>query len=123
VALDGPRHIAFGARLKISHDWQVVAQRRRGAEDPLDQAHVALDQPVEPTAVRSTTPWLPESFAGSPDAVAEHLEAYRRASLEYGICAFESEDLDDLLRQMRIFAEHVAPEFAAFGGPRSASRR
>ena len=50
-------------------------------------------------------------FAGSPDAVAEHLEQYRRAGLEYALCAFESEDLDDLLRQMRIFAEHVVPRF------------
>ena len=65
--------------------------------------------------MRSTTPWMPESFAGSPDTVAEHLEAYRRAGLEYALCAFESEDLDDLLRQMRIFAERVAPRFADAG--------
>ena len=42
---------------------------------------------------------------GDPDAVAEHLERYRQAGLEYALCAFESEDLDDLLRQMRLFAE------------------
>ncbi len=69
----------------------------------------------EPAAVRSTTPWMPAPFAGSPDAVAEHLEGYRRAGLEYAICAFASEDLDDLLRQMRLFAERVAPRFAADG--------
>ena len=51
-------------------------------------------------------------FAGSADAVAEHLERYRQAGLEYALCAFESEDLDDLLRQMRIVAEHVVPRFA-----------
>jgi hypothetical protein len=35
--------------------------------------------------------------------------------LEYALCAFESEDLDDLLRQMRLFAEQVAPRFADTG--------
>ncbi|MDQ3513690.1 MAG: TIGR03619 family F420-dependent LLM class oxidoreductase [Chloroflexota bacterium] len=77
--------------------------------------YVRIQRPDEPTVVRSTTPWMPESFAGSPDAVAEHIEAYRRASLEYALCVFESEDLDDLLRQMRIFAERVAPRFADAG--------
>jgi hypothetical protein len=58
---------------------------------------------------------MPAPFAGSPDAVAEHLDGYRRAGLEYAICAFESEDLNDLLRQMRTFAEQVAPRFADAG--------
>ena len=72
-------------------------------------------RPDDPAAVRSTTPWMHAPLAASPDAVAEHLEAYRRAGLEYAICAFASEDLDDLLRQMRLFAEQVAPRFAADG--------
>ena len=72
-----------------------------------------IEKPDEPAAVRSTTPWMPESFAGSPDAIAQHVVEYRRAGLEYALCAFESEDLDDLLRQMRIFSEQVAPRFAA----------
>ena len=77
--------------------------------------YVRFPRPDEPAAVRSTTPWMPAPFAGSPDAVVEHLEGYRRAGLEYAICAFASEDLDDLLRQMRLFAERVAPRFAADG--------
>jgi probable F420-dependent oxidoreductase len=76
--------------------------------------YLRLEQPEEPAAVRSTTPMF-RSFAGSPDAVAEHLEGYRRAGLEYALCLFESEDLDDLLRQMRLFAERVAPQFADAG--------
>ncbi len=72
-------------------------------------------RPDEPAAVRSTTPWMPPAFAGSPDAVAEHLDAYRRAGLEYAVCAFESEDVADLMRQMRTFAEQVAPRFADAG--------
>jgi alkanesulfonate monooxygenase SsuD/methylene tetrahydromethanopterin reductase-like flavin-dependent oxidoreductase (luciferase family) len=74
-----------------------------------------LEQPDEPAAVRSTTPGMPRRIAGSPDAVAEHLEQYHRAGLEYALCLFESEDLDDLLRQMRLFAEQVAPRFADAG--------
>ena len=54
-------------------------------------------------------------FAGSPDAIAQHLEQYRQAGLEYALCAFESEDLEDLLRQMRIFADLVAPRFVEAG--------
>jgi probable F420-dependent oxidoreductase len=69
----------------------------------------------EPAVVQSTTPWMDARFAGSPDAIAQHLEEYRQAGLDYALCAFESEDLDDLLRQMRIFAEQVAPQFADAG--------
>ncbi len=47
--------------------------------------------------------------------MAAHLDGYRQAGLEYAICAFEAEGLDDLLRQMRLFAEQVAPRFADAG--------
>jgi len=74
-----------------------------------------IAKPDEPTAVRSTTPWLPTRIAGSADDVGEHLEGYRQAGLEYALCLFVSEDLDDLLRQQRIFAEQVAPRFVEAG--------
>jgi probable F420-dependent oxidoreductase len=74
-----------------------------------------IAKPDEPATVRSTTPWMPTSLAGSPDDVGEYLERYRQAGLEYALCLFESEDLDDLLRQLRIFAEQVAPRFVAPG--------
>jgi hypothetical protein len=73
--------------------------------------YVRIEKPEEPAVVPSTSPWVEGRFAGSADAVAEHLELYRQAGLEYALCTFESEDLDDLLRQMRIFAEHVVPRF------------
>jgi len=85
--------------------------RERGCLTIGHTFYVRIRKPDEPEAVRSTTPWLPAPFAGSPDAVAEHLGAYWRAGLEYAICAFESEDLEDLLRQMHLFAEQVAPRF------------
>jgi probable F420-dependent oxidoreductase len=74
-----------------------------------------IKKPDEPAVVRSMTPWMPTPFAGSPDDVAQHLEQYRRAGLEYALCIFESEDVDDLVRQMRIFGEQVAPQFVEAG--------
>lgn len=74
-----------------------------------------ITKPDEPAVVRSTTPWMPTPFSGIPAAIARNLEEYRQAGLDYALCAFESEDLDDLLRQMRIFAEQVAPQFADAG--------
>jgi probable F420-dependent oxidoreductase len=71
--------------------------------------------PDEPATVRSTIPWMAPPIAGSTDAIAQHLDAYRREGLEYALCGFESEDLDDLLRQMRLFAEQIAPQFADAG--------
>jgi alkanesulfonate monooxygenase SsuD/methylene tetrahydromethanopterin reductase-like flavin-dependent oxidoreductase (luciferase family) len=72
---------------------------------------VRIERPDEPAGVQSTTPWMPPPVAGSPNAIAQHVEQYRRAGLDYALCGFESEDLDDLLRQMRTFADQVAPRF------------
>jgi probable F420-dependent oxidoreductase len=74
-----------------------------------------ITKPDEPAVVHSTTPGMPTPFSGGPDAIARNLELYRQAGLEYALCAFESEDLDDLLRQMRTFAEQVAPQFKEAG--------
>ena len=74
--------------------------------------YIRIEKPDAPAAVRSTSPWVDARFTGNPDAIARHLEQYRRVGLEYALCLFESEDLNDLLRQMRIFAEHVAPRLA-----------
>jgi hypothetical protein len=70
-----------------------------------------IEKPGEPTIVRSTSPWMEGRFAGSVDAVAEHLERYRRVGQEYALCAFESEDVEHLLRQMRVLAEKLIPQF------------
>jgi probable F420-dependent oxidoreductase len=77
--------------------------------------YLRLERSDEPVVVHSTTPWMPERVAGSVDAVTEHLERYRQAGLEYALCAFESEDLNDLLRQLHLFAEQVAPRFTDAG--------
>jgi len=77
--------------------------------------YLRIVKPDEPAVVRSTTPLMPPPLTGSPDAIAEHLNAYRQAGLEDAILLFESEDLGDLLRQMRLFAEEVAPQFADAG--------
>jgi hypothetical protein len=41
--------------------------------------------------------------------VTAALQAYQQAGLEYLICDFVAEGVDDLLRQMRLMAEQVAP--------------
>lgn len=89
--------------------------RERGCPTVANVFYFRIEKPGEPITVRSTTPWMPKSFAGSADAIAQHVEAYRRAGLEYALCGFESEDLDDLLRQLRVFAEQVAPRFPDAG--------
>jgi alkanesulfonate monooxygenase SsuD/methylene tetrahydromethanopterin reductase-like flavin-dependent oxidoreductase (luciferase family) len=86
--------------------------RGRGCPTIANMFYLRIEKPDEPAVVQSTSPWVEGRFAGSADAVAEHLERYRQAGLEYALCAFESEDLEDLLRQMRIVAEHVVPRFA-----------
>jgi hypothetical protein len=65
-------------------------------------------KPAGPTKSRAVS----ITCAGSPDTIVQYLDQYRQVGLEYVICAFESEGVDDLLRQMRIFAEEVAPQFA-----------
>ena len=89
--------------------------RERQSPTMANVFYYRITKPDEPAVVQSTTPGMPTPFAGSPDAIARHLEEYRQAGLDYALCAFESEDLDDLLRQMRIFAEQVMPQFADAG--------
>jgi probable F420-dependent oxidoreductase len=89
--------------------------RGRGCPTIANMFYFRIEKPDEPATVRSTSPWVEGRFAGSADAVAEHLEQYRRAGLEYALCSFESEGLDDLLRQLRLFSERVAPQFTNAG--------
>lgn len=51
--------------------------------------------------------------AGSVDEVAEALDGYRQAGLDYLICDFVAGDVDDLLRQMRLMAERITPGLTA----------
>lgn len=51
--------------------------------------------------------------AGSVEAVTAVLQAYRQAGLEYLICDFVAADVDDLLRQMRLMTERIAPALRA----------
>lgn len=89
--------------------------RERGYSTMANELCFRVQKPDEPTTVRSTTPWKPKNFAGSADAVARHFEAYRQTGLEYALCAFACENVDDLLRQIRLCTERVAPQFADAG--------
>jgi hypothetical protein len=67
--------------------------------------------PSEITPVQFTTSTVEGSWTGDTDTFAQHLDTFDGAGLEYALVGFESENLDDLLRQMSIFAEEVMPRF------------
>ena len=52
------------------------------------------------------------NVAGSAQEITATLRAYEEAGLEHLICSFVADDLDDLLRQMRILSQEVMPHFA-----------
>lgn len=76
------------------------------------EMNLRIDNPGKPAGPTKSS-WSQIIFTGSPEAIVQFLDQYRQAGLEYVICSFESEGVDDLLRQMRIFAEQIAPQFAA----------
>ncbi len=52
-------------------------------------------------------------IGGTPDAIVEQLEPYRQAGLDYVVCIFSADSVDNMLHQMQVFAEQVIPHFAA----------
>jgi probable F420-dependent oxidoreductase len=68
-----------------------------------------------PTVAAHLRLWIGEGsrrdahVAGSVETVTAVLKEYRRAGLEYLICDFVADDVDDLVRQMRLMAEQIAP--------------
>jgi hypothetical protein len=50
-------------------------------------------------------------IAGTPETIAERLEAYRQAGLEYVVCRFAGERVDDMVQQMQVFADQVRPQY------------
>ncbi len=55
--------------------------------------------------------WSP-GYAGTPETIVERLEPYRQAGLEYVVCVFAGEQVDNMVHQMQVFAEQVMPQFA-----------
>jgi hypothetical protein len=51
-------------------------------------------------------------ITGYPDEIIEALKAYEAVGLEYLLCIFYVDKLDDQLEQMRVFAEQVMPHFS-----------
>ncbi len=118
VAKFGAGWLPFGLDLDAFRDGLSLLRdltRERGCPVVANEFYFRIVKPDEPAVVQSTSPWVEPRFAGSPDDIAQHLEQYRQAGLEYALCLFESENLDDLLRQMRLFAEQVAPRFVEAG--------
>jgi hypothetical protein len=87
----------------------------RSSPTVANMLYLRLERPDEPKTLRSTTPGMPAAFAGNADDIAQHLSGYRDAGLDDALLVFESESVDDFLRQMEVFAERVAPRFAGAG--------
>jgi probable F420-dependent oxidoreductase len=49
-------------------------------------------------------------LAGPAEMIASAVERYRQAGLEYLICDFVAESVEDLVRQMRVMAEEIVPQ-------------
>lgn len=73
--------------------------------------NLRIDNPGQPAGPTKSS-HIPITCAGGPDEIAHYLDQYRQAGLEYALCGFNAESVNDLLRQMHIFAEQVAPRFA-----------
>jgi probable F420-dependent oxidoreductase len=73
--------------------------------------NLRIERPDKPADVQSVFPYAPISIWGSPDAIAEGFAQYQQSGLEYAIYLFDSEDVDDYLRQIQVFAEDIAPQF------------
>lgn len=101
----------FRSGVELLHELTV------GRKPPAIAATINLriSRAGEPPVIQTKSNWQKVNIAGSPDAITQYVEQFRQAGLEYALCAFESEGVDDLLRQMRVFAEQIAPHFAEAG--------
>ena len=101
----------FRSQVALLRELTAGRQRRTVA----NMFYLRLERPDEPKTLRSTTPGMPAAFTGNADAIAQHISGYRDAGLDDAILIFESESVNDLLRQMEAFAERGAPRFARAG--------
>jgi len=62
--------------------------------------------------IRISTDAEPASahLAGRAEMIVAALERYRQAGLEYLICDFVAESVEDLVRQMHVMAEEIVPQ-------------
>ena len=114
VARVGDAWIPWGPELdEFKAGVASLLELTTGRKRPLIAAEMnfRINRPGTP-AGSTKSRHIPICCAGSPDKISDYLEQYRQAGLEYVLCLFESEGVDDLLRQMHIFAEHIAPQFA-----------
>jgi probable F420-dependent oxidoreductase len=86
----------------------------KGQQGPMVGGYfnLRIEKPGQRVTVQTQSRWAAISIGGSPDTIAQTIEQFRQSGLEYAICLFESENVDDYLRQMRVFAEQIAPHFA-----------
>ena len=76
------------------------------------QCGFRVDEAGKQTAVRDPLLANYVYMSGTPDAIIEQLEPYRQAGLDYVVCGFSADSVDNMLHQMQMFAEQVMPHFA-----------
>ena len=62
-------------------------------------------------AVTGLDPYLDGNLVGTPDQVCAKLEAFAEAGLDHLSGSFVGNTIDELLDQLRLFADHVLPVF------------
>ncbi len=100
----GPDDLAAGvAKLRQWAEGRPVTVSLRG--------HVALDRPGG--VVQSSSGARHQRIGGPPSAVIDTLGVYAEAGLEYLVCYFAHQTLEELLTQVERFAVEVMPAFRA----------
>jgi probable F420-dependent oxidoreductase len=76
-----------------------------GGSPPTIAAHmrIRIDTGAKP---------LSAHLEGHPDTIVSALEQYQQSGLEYLICDFVAESVEDLLRQMHVMAEEIIPQLS-----------
>jgi len=72
---------------------------------------VVVDGKPKPEPRAGTHSIYEPTIEGSSDEIVQVLKAYEQVGLNYVICIFYANQIDDLLDQMQIFAEQVMPHF------------
>ena len=88
---------------------EYLHEQAQGREVPMIAAHLRIRIGAPPQGDPDTDAHI----TGDIDAVTQTIEAYRQAGLDYLICDFIAHEVNDLLRQMELMAEHIVPRLRA----------
>jgi probable F420-dependent oxidoreductase len=76
------------------------------------RTRVIVDGKPRPEPTVGNSSLSEPTLEGSPDEIVQVLKAYQEVGLDYLNCGFYAYQIDDLLDQMKIFAEQVMPHLS-----------